>query len=145
MDSGPDGGMLAAEPPELAPMLEARGRCAVAVEVSPVHERAQVRIAHGAIDAKGSSDLVTIVDLCGAGSEEEAGRGADRVLPVDVVRRPVVVRAEIVEDPDAGSDPSCSVAEYRLKTSSSEPESLLNPKLISASYPLAKKSTVRSP
>ena len=60
-------------------------------------------------DPERTGRLVAVVDLGATRGEEEPGAGADGILAPRVVGRPVVVRADVVEDRGAGERASQEV------------------------------------
>ena len=89
-----------AEAAQLPPVSQDLGGTPPTLQITPVHERAKVGVAGGARNPEGPGQLVPVVDLGAARRQEEAGCGAEGVRSVHVVRRSVIVGADVVEDRD---------------------------------------------
>jgi hypothetical protein len=86
-------------------MLEDPACGATTLQIIPVHERPKIRVALGAGDLKRTSQLVTVVNLSAARREKQASGGVQRILAVSIVRRSVIVGAEIVQHTDPAQCP----------------------------------------
>ena len=73
----------------------------VVLQLVPVHERAQVGVAHGAFDLEHARRLVAVVDLGLARCQQQLVRLLVRVRAHGVERVAVVVRIEVVQHRDA--------------------------------------------